>query len=325
MNSLTNRDYEIYNFNGTSEYGGGLINNKINDYFNDILNVPEVKPVTIISKPEQTWGKFYRDYLEPNILFFVLLIGVAIFLVIRYYTLDMDPDKEPFDKDINDLDEFIEDDDEDVDLDDPESYIKYKKKKMKYKYKNKIKKYKEELANEKQKILDLIDELSSINYEENNHYNQMSRDLENKISLFNEQKRLDQIENSRQLEELKRLGLMVQAKNNDAFSNQIVKFNLPDSSNYSNSVNTSGDNYSNNYNSKTNQKTKPGTGKNSKTKTFSERDRQYGKYEKSNPLDHTIKNFDTDSDDNSNYYRINKHNTNNDDFFDGIYINPPYN
>ena len=41
MNSLTNRDYEIYNnMNYTSEYNPGLINPQINNFFNDVLNKP---------------------------------------------------------------------------------------------------------------------------------------------------------------------------------------------------------------------------------------------------------------------------------------------
>ncbi len=303
MSSLTNKDYEIYNINQTSEYGGPLINNKINDYFNDILNKPEIKPIGSVTKSEQTWGKFYRDYIEHNLLFFVLLIGVCIFLVIRYYTMDMDPGRENFNQD---LDEFIEEDDDDDDYDpnDPDSYIKSHKKKIKKKYKTKIRKYKEELANEKQKILDLIDELSSINYEDQQRYDKLNQEHQNKLLLLEEQQKLENIQQMRQLEELRRIGQMVQAKNNDSFSNNFVKFD--DQNNYIN--------LNPNSNSKPKQKSK-------QKNKFSESDRPF-----KNPLDHTIKNFDTDTDDNSNYYKVNRSNKyNQDNYIEGLYIDTPYN
>ncbi len=45
-----------------------------------------------------------------------------------------------------------------------------------------------------------------------------------------------------------------------------------------------------------------------------------------NPLDLTIKNNDTETDDDSNYYNIKKYSKKNkDDFISDIYIEPPYN
>jgi hypothetical protein len=308
MSSLTNKDYEIYNLNHTSEYAGPLINGKINDYFNDILTKPEIKPISMITKSEKNWGKFYRDYLEPNLLFFVLLIGVCIFLVIRYYTMDMDPGKERFNKldDFIDEDEYDEDEndeDEDMDLNNPHSYIKNHKKKIKKKYKTRIKKYKDELSNEKQKILDLIDELSSINYEDEKRYNKLNQDYQNQLLLFEQQRKLENVEQMRQLEELRRLGQIVKAKNNDGFSNQFVKFNTNSNTNANTNANT-----------KTN-----GT----KLSGFIENDRP-----SKNPLDYTIKNVDTDTDadDDSNYFKVNKSNNyNQDNYIDGLYIDTPYN
>ena len=59
--NLPNRDYELSNTNYTSDYNPGLINPKINTFFNDVLNKPD--PVyTSVIKTDQSWNKFYKDY-----------------------------------------------------------------------------------------------------------------------------------------------------------------------------------------------------------------------------------------------------------------------
>ena len=206
MNSLTNRDYEIYNnMNYTSEYNPGLINPQINNFFNDVLNKPEPVYKSYI-KNEYTWKKFYKDYVEHNLLFIVILVGVIIFLIIRYHTKDMDPDK------ICDR-EFTDDtdsDDDDLDFDD-----KKMKKKLKKKYKTKLKKYKKELYDEKNKILNIIDELSNINYEDQSYNQYLKDNYEKQISQLESQRKQDMIEQQRQLNELRQYNDLIQGKKTD--------------------------------------------------------------------------------------------------------------
>lgn len=219
MNSFTNRDYELYNnANYTSEYNPGLINPKINNFFNDVLTKPEPVYPSVI-KTEYTWNKFYKDYIEHNLLFIVILVGVVIFLIIRYYSMDMDPDK----KDEFDLMNDTDSDDSD-DSDDSETDNRKIKKKLKKKYKTKLKKYKKELNDEKNRILNIIDELSNINYEDQS-YNEYIRDnYQKQISQLENQRKQDMIEQQRQLDELRQLGQIIDAKKNDVMGQQQLKF-----------------------------------------------------------------------------------------------------
>ncbi len=85
-NSLSNRDFEIYNNYETTDFNSNpLINPKINDYFANILNQPEPpKTYSVISKNDFTLKNFYQNYIEPNMLFIIIIIGFVIFLLIRY-------------------------------------------------------------------------------------------------------------------------------------------------------------------------------------------------------------------------------------------------
>jgi hypothetical protein len=275
MNNITNRDYELYNnVNYTSDYNTGLINPKINTFFNDVLNKPDPVYPNVI-KSEHTWNKFYKNYIEHNILFFIILIGIVIFLIIRHYTKDLDHDKI---KNKNEFDSDTDDDLDDLDDLDDKQVIR---KKLKKKYRTKLKKYKKELYEEKQKILNIIDELSELNYEDKT-YNEYVRDnYEKQINQLETQRKQDNIEQHRQLEELRQLGNMIQAKKSDVMNFQP---------------------------NKTKEKTKEKINK--------------------NPLDHTIKNFDTDTDqdDNrSNFYNIKKYDKQNkDNYINGLYIETPF-
>jgi hypothetical protein len=187
-NSFTNKDYEIYNINATSDYyNPPLINNKINNFFNDIINKNDQPMMeSIITKSNYTWNKFYCDYIEHNLLFIVILIGVVIFCIIRYYSMDLDPgiknNKKKYKKHNYDTDT-------DTDTDSDE-YVKKNSKILRRKYKLKLDKYKEELYNEKRKILNIIDELSNINYENNinttysQHKNDQLENLQQKTNSY---------------------------------------------------------------------------------------------------------------------------------------------
>jgi len=284
-NPLADRNHEIYNnYNYTSDYNPGLINKNINNFFNDVLSKPDpIAPAAV--KSEQTWNKFYKEYIEHNMLFFIIIIGLVIFLIIRYYTADYDYDKRVQDEFDTDLDDT--DDDDDDDLGDKKTY----KKKLKKKYKNKLKNYKKNLYDEKQKILNIIDELSELNYEDQTYNNFVRDNYEKQIQQLEQQRKQDSIEQQRQLEELRQLGDLIQAKKNTTGDYQQQKIN---------------EKYS-----KTNT--------NSKSKSSSK---------SKSPLDYTIKNYDDtdeDDEDKSNYYNYKKHAKQNmDNYINGLYIETPF-
>lgn len=178
MNSNKNREWELYNFNNvgnSTEYDNLLINKDIDNYFNDIISKPITVPNTNPIKSNYNFNKFYKDYIEHNLIFIVVLVGIIIFLIIRYYVKDYDNYKI----------------DENNKIENNKMFNKEKTKNKKYidKFKNKSKKleiernklinYKIELDREKQQILSIIDELSNINEFDNyNNYN-----IDNQIYL----------------------------------------------------------------------------------------------------------------------------------------------
>ena len=93
MNEFDILNKKIYNFDITSEYNNALINKDINHYFDDLISKPNVEQTNIIIKSNYNFSKFYVDYIEHNLLFIVLLIGIVFFLVIRYFIKDFDDEK----------------------------------------------------------------------------------------------------------------------------------------------------------------------------------------------------------------------------------------
>ena len=67
MNSLNNREWELYNFEniaGSTEYDNILINKDIDNYFNDLINKPVISNNNyIITKSNYTFSKFRLDIL----------------------------------------------------------------------------------------------------------------------------------------------------------------------------------------------------------------------------------------------------------------------
>lgn len=93
MNTLTGREWEIYNFDqlgASTEYDNILINKDIDNYFNDLISKPVPTQTNLNVKSSYNFEKFYSDYIEHNLLFIVLLIGIIIFLIIRHYIKDFD-------------------------------------------------------------------------------------------------------------------------------------------------------------------------------------------------------------------------------------------
>jgi hypothetical protein len=199
MNSLGGREWELYNFDnqtGSTEYDNLLINKDIDNYFNDIINKPIIHQSN--TNPIKSGGglsKFYTDYIEHNLIFIVVLIGIIIFLIIRYYVKDFDS---------QDLDEnkIIKQDKEEMLNKKLSEKMITKSKKLELE-KLKLINYKRELDKEKQQILSIIDELSNINEYESNKYNQkyLSQDINsiysnnfnnyNNLNNYNQQKYLE--------------------------------------------------------------------------------------------------------------------------------------
>jgi hypothetical protein len=173
MNSMRERDWELYNFDnigGSTEYDNLLINKDIDNYFNDIISKPVPETNTSIIKSNYNLNKFYSDYMEHNLVFIVVLIGIIIFLVIRHYVKDFDT-----------LDAFDANGETQTNTNNEKNKkkqqrhderIENKSKKLEIE-RNKLINYKMELDREKQQILTIIDELSNINEYENNrsYYN----------------------------------------------------------------------------------------------------------------------------------------------------------
>ena len=160
MNSLGGREWELYNIGSSTEYDNLLINKDIDNYFNNIINKPTVQYNSNPIKSNGGLQKFYSDYIEHNLIFIVVLIGIIIFLIIRYYVKDLDT----FDTNSSINGKKVE-------------YQKEQSYKQNEKFKTKSRKleneklklinYKRELDKEKQQILSIIDELSNINDNEN--------------------------------------------------------------------------------------------------------------------------------------------------------------
>lgn len=173
MNSFKNNDWKNDNFDSlikSTEYDNILVNKNIDNYFNEIINKPILsQQVKIIPKTNYNFDKFYYDYIEHNLLFIFLLVGIIIFLIIQYYCRDFYI--ESYSNENNNLNiENKENIKEDKYLN-KEKYQKEKIKQLKKIQKLqqiKLLKYKEQLDQEKNKILSIIDELSSINENEYN-------------------------------------------------------------------------------------------------------------------------------------------------------------
>lgn len=204
MNSLGGREWEIYNNlqSGSTEYDNLLINKDIDNYFNDIINKPIIPQSN--TNPIKSGGgisKFYTDYIEHNLIFIVVLVGIIIFLVIRYYVKDFDSqDLEESKIDIK-LDKSNKSNKQEIVNKKINERIISKSKKLELE-KFKLLNYKRELDKEKQQILSIIDELSNINEYESNKNNQtyLNQDINsiysnnfnnfNNLNNYNQQKYL---------------------------------------------------------------------------------------------------------------------------------------
>lgn len=129
-----------------------LVSKNIDSYFNNLLNQQYV----IKNKNEFNFSKFYSEYIEHNILLIFIITIIIIIFIVKYYNKH-----EKFDNN---------------------NYTCIKKKIRKKKVNN------TNLEEEKQSILDIIDELSSLNYsriEKNNERLNNNIMLDNTLNNIN--------------------------------------------------------------------------------------------------------------------------------------------
>lgn len=198
MNLIGERDWELYNFDnigGSTEYDNLLIDKNIDNYFNDIISKPVPQTNTSVIKTNYNFNKFYTDYIEHNLVFIVVLVGIIIFLVIRHYVKDFDT------FDVNEKTQTNSNNKKNQKKQlRRDERIENKSKKLEIE-RNKLINYKMELDREKQQILTIIDELSNINeYENNRSYNNqyMKQDINDMYSnnyLNNQVKHSNKINN----------------------------------------------------------------------------------------------------------------------------------
>ena len=193
---LENKNFQILNNYEVINPGKSLlISKKIESYFDDLVKVPEVSQTA--GNKEFSFSKFYSEYIEHNILLLFIILCLVIFLLIKYinknyYSDNYDNFKNNHDNSYNNKinikskvkfknDNFDNNTDETYDTNDTDDIEKINSKKLKEKLtKQKLLKIKKEndrerhlLELEKQSILDIIDELSGINYEKIHKNNQV--------------------------------------------------------------------------------------------------------------------------------------------------------
>lgn len=184
-------NYEVLN-NGKSL----LISKKIESYFDDLVKVPDT--IQVGGNKDFTFSKFYSEYIEHNILLLFIILCLVIFLIIKYinknyYNNNLEnyennaiyPKQQKYTKtpkinfiDENDTDDtnnsyYDNDEDNNEDFEEDPRKIKQKLQKLKLlKIKKETERAKHLIELEKQSIMDIIDELSNINYKKiqnNNH------------------------------------------------------------------------------------------------------------------------------------------------------------
>ena len=84
---INNKQSDNYKYTST-EHDNILINKDIDNYFNTLITKSTTEKTIV--KSYYTFEKFYLDYIEHNLIFIVVLIGIIIFLFIRHYVKDFD-------------------------------------------------------------------------------------------------------------------------------------------------------------------------------------------------------------------------------------------
>ena len=140
-----------------------LISNKLDKYFNKLINV---KPKIPENKTLPISDNFYSTYIEPNLLLLILLLGLIIFLLLRFYNKYYIEEYENNDNENNN----------NIRLEKELNKTLKEKNKLIKQIKD-VEKYKKKIDDEKNQILSIIDELSSLNYEDSNKINAKIKNL----------------------------------------------------------------------------------------------------------------------------------------------------
>lgn len=214
---LENKNFQILNnYEVINPVKSMLVSKKIESYFDDLVKIPEITQTA--GNKEFSFSKFYSEYIEHNILLLFIILCLVIFLIVKYinknYYNDNNNDNnnyENFNKNSNKLPKnnnkstvkFADDDynNETDEIEDDDDIQNTTAKKLKEKLtKQKLLKIKKEtererhlLELEKQSILDIIDELSNINYEKIQTNNQV---INNQVINHKNSPKINHYENS---------------------------------------------------------------------------------------------------------------------------------
>lgn len=146
---MYNFDAPERSFDSSSAYDRNLINKNIEKYYEDLLNKSGGSDFkSSVKKSSFSFEKFYDDYIEPNMILIVVLVGIVVFLIIRQYSKDVEKDM------VNTHKSRVKQD----------NHEKKTRKKLEIREKEKyLDEYKQSLENDKKNLLRVIDELSSLN------------------------------------------------------------------------------------------------------------------------------------------------------------------
>jgi large-conductance mechanosensitive channel len=166
-----------------------LVSRKMDVYFNELLNVPDA-PQIGGTKTTYGFGKFYSEYIEHNLLLLFIILCLIIFLIIKYVNKNSEstPNNNLEDNDTTDTDT--------TDTTEANTNKTRTKKEKLLKKKLSNEKKRQLLELEKQSILDIIDELSNINYKKIQTNNQMIKHAQSQAHDFIESKYVEPSEHT---------------------------------------------------------------------------------------------------------------------------------
>ena len=79
LEKFNNNNFEVVN-NPKSL----LISKKIENYFDDLIKVPDIPQNGGVSSTSFSFSNFYKEYIEHNILLLFIIMCLVIFLIVKY-------------------------------------------------------------------------------------------------------------------------------------------------------------------------------------------------------------------------------------------------
>lgn len=165
LEKFNNNNFEVVN--NTKSL---LISKKIENYFDDLIKVPDVAQNGGVTSTSFSFSNFYKEYIEHNILLLFIIMCLVIFLIVKYinkhyYSFTTTPIQNDNKYENYKYENYSYDDDDTDEIEEnKKKYIKKKLEKQKLlKLKKENERQKHLLELEKQSIMDIIDELSNIN------------------------------------------------------------------------------------------------------------------------------------------------------------------